>query len=272
MLNLLKYELLRKSRILIISVIILLLVECGILFGIYKGGGWSALAILLIFLMTSGTILFVFIDSVRSYSTDLNQKEGYSLFLTPTSGYKIIGSKAIISFVELIVMVAIVFGFMVINLKFTQSLYTEAFEAVITPLFEALEKLYTIPSLFELFLVVMVYVFEWFAVIMIAILSMTLRKTILSSSKLGWLISLIFFVVIYSAMETITMVVLAPFGFVNEIFDMSRLGMQANSSTVPPNFTFDIFKYIGISACLYPIYLSVLFFFSGKLLNKRVDL
>lgn len=268
MLKLMKYELLRKQRILIISTSILFFIELAILFGIFKGGGWSALAILLIFMMIFGVILFVFVDSIRSYSVDLNQKEGYSLFLTPTSGYKIIGSKAIISFIELIFFVVIVFGLMVLNYKFTQFLYPDAFSKVVTPLFDTLKQMYSIPKLTELFFIILVYVFEWFAVIMIAILAMTLRKTILSNSKLGWLISLIFFVVIYSTMETITMLVLAPFGFFNEILDLSRMNMNAAT----PTFNFDIYRYLGISACIYPIYLAIFFFFSGKLLNKRVDL
>lgn len=270
MLKLMKYELLKKSKLMIISASVLFLMEIAILFGIYKGGGWAVLSIFLIFFMIFGVIIFVFVDSIRSYSSDLNQKEGYSLFLTPTSGYKIIGSKAIMSFVELLLFTVIVFVFMVLNFQVTKALYPAPFQEVITPLFEALKQMYKIPNVFELFLMVLVYVFEWFSIIMIAILAMTLRKTILSNSKVGWLLSLIFFVVIYSTMETISMVALAPFGFYNELLNFFQTSSSATTDI--PTFTFNIFKYVGVAACLYPIYLGTFFFFAGKLLNKRVDL
>ncbi|MBC7960204.1 MAG: hypothetical protein H7X94_10085 [Vallitaleaceae bacterium] len=268
MLKLLKYEFYRKLKMFIIAASILVFAEGVVLFGIFKGGGWTILSFLTTFFMISGVVLFVFIDSIRTYSSDLNQKEGYSLFLTPTSGYKIIGSKAIMSFLELLVFVTIVFAMMVLNFEVTKFMYKDVVQSILDPMFEALKTVYTIPNLFEIIMIVLVYVFEWFAVIMIAILSMTLRKTILANSKLGWLISLVFFVVLYSTMETITMFVLAPFGFYREIIDL----IQTSTQFAPSQFTFNIFKYVGVAACMYPLYLGILFYFSGKLLNQRVDL
>ncbi|PKM93342.1 MAG: hypothetical protein CVU84_16115 [Firmicutes bacterium HGW-Firmicutes-1] len=269
MIKLIKYELLRKQNNIFISLIILAFLELGILFGIYKGGEWILLSMVFIFTMIAGGILMVFIDTIRSYSFDLNQKQGYSLFLTPTSGYKIIGSKGLVSLIELLFVVIVVFGLMFLNFQFTKTLYYDQINQVSGEIFHVIKQSNVLPSLGQFFLFVTASTFEWFTVIMIAILAITLRKTILSDSKIGWIISLVFFIAIYSLMEIINATALASFGFIGDMNEM----VQLSSTTPDPSvITEYIYKYLRIACALFPIYIGVLFYFSGKLLNKRVDL
>lgn len=266
MLRLIKYEIMRKRKLIIASVAVLIFIELGILFGIYKGDQWSALSIFLIFIMIFSSIIIVFVDTIRSYSFDLNNKQGYSLFLTPTSGYKIIASKALVSLLELITVVFVVFVLMYLNFQFTKFLYFDSVNQLTLDMIQAIKETSFLPTLPQFSLFIAASTFQWFTVIMIAILAMTIRKTILSQSKVGWLISLAFFIALYSLIEVINVTALTSFGLVNDIIKMS------NINTDPTYFSSYIFKYVGISAVLYPIYISVLFFLSGFFLNKRVDL
>ncbi|MDA3847147.1 MAG: hypothetical protein PF505_11495 [Vallitaleaceae bacterium] len=95
MLNLLKYEFLRRKNVLAITGIFMVIAEIIILLGINKRGALLGVAIVLILLMIIGVTVLIFAEAIRSYSTDLNQKQGYMLFMTPNSGYKILGSKMI---------------------------------------------------------------------------------------------------------------------------------------------------------------------------------
>lgn len=266
MFKLIKYEFLKKQKFLFATIAGLIFMELGILFGIYKGGQWSALSIFLIFIMISGIVLLVFIDTVRSYSFDLNNKQGYSLFLTPVSGYKIIASKALVSLIELLLGVFVVFILMYLNFSFTKFLYFDSTNQLVKDMIMAIKESAILPTLPQISLFITASAFQWFTVIMIAILAMTIRKTILSQSKFGWLISLVLFIALYSLIETINVAALTSFGLFSDIIEM------ANIQADPTYFSSYIFKYVGISAILYPIYISILFFLSGMFLNKRVDL
>lgn len=269
MLNLIKYEFLRKQKQIIMFFSILVFLELGILFGIYKGGQWAALSIAFIFVMLSSSVLVVFIDTLRSYSVDLNEKQGYSLFLTPTNGYKIIGSKAIVSLIELAFVVLVVFGLMVINFEVTKSLYYDSVSELTSIIIDFVKSQNIIPTIGQTSLLVITSTLEWFSVIMIAILAMTLRKTILSNSKIGWFISFVFFIAIYSGMEILNALALTAFGFIGDMNNIITISSSQTDITIVSDI---IYKYFKLACILFPIYISLLFYFSGRLLNKRVDL
>lgn len=269
MLKLMKYEFLRRQRVFLIALVILLFIEGAIIFCIYKGNAWIALGIILGLLLCYGSVLFVFIDSIASYSMDLNQKSGYSLFLTPTSGYKIIASKALISFIELLIVIGIVFGFVFLDIKFIDLRYSDQISEMTKAMIAGLKEVGFIPEIKVIVATVFVFFLEWFNMIMVAILAMTIRKTLLSNIKLGWLISFIFFIAIYTTLSTITMAVIMPLGYFSDMMELMNLEAAGH---VPNLKDFNIFKYILASICLYAVYLPSLFFFSGKLLGKNVDL
>ena len=109
MLNLIKYEFIRKYRL--VSMILITMLALN-LFLLTRGVGGSML-----FLVLSPIVLYVFYlaDIIKMYSDDLNKKTGYMLFMTPNSGYKIISSKLLAAILEGFALVLIYFIFILIN-------------------------------------------------------------------------------------------------------------------------------------------------------------
>ena len=109
MLKLIKYEFLRKYKLITMTVISALVLN---LFLITKGiAGSSAF---LVFFPLVLAVLYVS-DIIRTYSDDLNKKSGYMLFMTPNSGYKIILSKLTAAIMEGLGILLLYFVFILIN-------------------------------------------------------------------------------------------------------------------------------------------------------------
>lgn len=109
MISLIKYEFIRKYKL--VSMILITILALNLLL-LTKGAGGSML-----FLVVSLSALFVFylVDIIKMYSDDLNKKTGYMLFMTPNSGYKIIWAKLLAAIIEGAGLVLIYFIFILIN-------------------------------------------------------------------------------------------------------------------------------------------------------------
>lgn len=273
MLKLIKYEILRKQKLLLIAFVILALMEAAILLGIHKGGNLAAMAIMLIVFMCVGVFLFVLIDCIRSYSSDLNQKQGYMLFMTPTRGHKIIGSKVIVGFVELLIFGLIVFGFMVLNFIVTKNLYLDTMDKSLTEMISTLKEIYSvaIPSIWNILVMIIEQMLEWFALIITIFFAITLRKTILSQTKFGGIISFVLFIGIYSAMGGLNMAVMATTGIWGDYMQLINTATQTDTMNFH-SLTTILTKFIAVSGGMYFIFIGIFYYISGKLLDKRVDL
>ncbi len=102
MLKLLKYEWLRRQRLLMGAALAVLFMEGITLYSIWRGGNWNILAICLTAVLFIGCLLLPLLDTVTQYYSDFKQKHGYMLFMTPQSGYSILWSKALFAFMELV--------------------------------------------------------------------------------------------------------------------------------------------------------------------------
>ena len=89
MLKLIKYELKRKYKSTLLAFIILMVIELITVLTLYKQPLLLFLTMGFTFLMMYGIPIYIFIDSSRSYSIDLTQKQGYMIFLTPIKIYSI---------------------------------------------------------------------------------------------------------------------------------------------------------------------------------------
>lgn len=280
MLNLMKYEIDRRKKAVIIFMAIVVVVQGLILFGLYRDGGWPVLSAVTAILLTIGTYLFVLFDSIRTYYSDLNSSEGYMLFLTPNSGYKIIASKLIIAFIELMLFVMVAVAFIILDYVVIKHLFIDTGPAYIREIFYDLADFYKalIPGIGQIFVFSFSTILQWFNVIMMAILAITLTKTLLSNKKYSWLISLGIFIAINVALQFLSMAVISSFGFYKDIMNLARMQVQVNlegaSLTVGtyPSIGNLIFKYTAIMTVLYAIYVSVFYAISGWLLDKRIDL
>jgi len=273
MLKLLKYEFLRRRKVIAMTAAFMVLAEVIILLGINKRGALLGVAIVLILLMVIGVTVLIFAEAIRSYSTDLNQKQGYMLFLTPNSGYKILGSKMIINGITLLVFSTVTFLFMYLNFLYAKGLYFTNSTGEFKQIVDALGEIYggAIPGPLAIFLLYMVQLIEWFGYIMVAILAITLRKTLFAQSRHGGLLSFVVFIIVYGIMQTINFFILAGYGLANKYMD--GINTMIESDVFDSSLYFGIIRnYIILAIVLWLIYITVYYFISARLLNKRVDL
>lgn len=271
MLNLIKYEIQRRTGAILTSLLIMVVLQSFIVFGFYRGGSWIVLSTILLALLTIGVYLFVLFDGIRTYYYDLNSSEGYMLFLTPNSGYKILGSKLIVSFCELLFYVMIAISLLLLDYFIVKSLFIDSGSAEIQLIFNRLATSYksVTPSIGSIFVFSFTTILQWFNVITMAVMAITLTKTILSDNKYNWLISLAFFLVINIGLQFLSMGIIASFGFLK---DVTRLAGMEGSTGELPEIGSIIMKFTGIMTVLYAIYISISYYVSARLLDKRIDI
>jgi len=265
-LKLLKYEFMRRKNTLAAFCILLAVAEGLILFGLYKGKGWVALSIFLSVIMVAAVYFYGLLDAIGSYFSDLKNKHGYMLFLTPVSGYRIIGAKALFGVIQLFVSAILVFLLMFLNLRISGKLYLsgtqlEQFWIAAKAGLGAL-----VPNLWQIIQFVVITLMQWFNIIMMGIFAITLSKTVFSSSRHRFLLSLLFFILVNMAVQAITITVLAPFGLFG---DMIHYEVMDN---VMVYGSLNLDKYFTIGIGLYAVYISLFYFLSGRLLHRRIDL
>ena len=109
MLNLIKYEFIKKTN-LVIALILSIIVNLFLVLKFQTQGSTMFIGLFPLVIMT----LYV-VDVISMYSRDLNNKSGYMLFMTPNSGYKIIFSKLITAIIEGILILVVYFLIILIN-------------------------------------------------------------------------------------------------------------------------------------------------------------
>ncbi|GMQ57919.1 hypothetical protein AN1V17_23140 [Vallitalea sediminicola] len=196
MLRLMKYESLKKAKLIVIALVMFGLIELAILFTIYKGGIALVFTVILIFLLGFGGLIFLLIDSINMYSSDLYKKPGYMLFLTPTNSYQIIGSKLIISLIEATIGLGMYIGFMLLNYKIVYAKYLNDPASNARMIMDFFESFSALPSPSEIILGIVSFIIGWFALILTIYLAITIRKTLLANVKLGGIFSFLFFLIL----------------------------------------------------------------------------
>jgi hypothetical protein len=279
MLNLIKYEIDRRRKAILTFLAIVIVVQSLIIFGFYRGGGWIALSVFSIVLITISVYLFMIFDGIRTYYSDLNRSEGYMLFLTPNSGYKIIASKLVVNFFELVLFVFAAVVMLLLDYFIIKNLFIDSGSVELKQFFYALAEANkdVIPSIGHIFLYFFTTAIQWFNIIVMAILAITLTKTILSNTRYSWLISIGLYIAISIGIQFLSMGVTAAFGIYSDIKTLInfvvRVGPEQQFSIEPmPTIGDVVYKYTAVMTALYIIYISVFYYLSGWLLDKRIDL
>ncbi len=123
MLKLVKFEFLRKRMSFMLAAALIVL---GQIYALYKYFSINDVIrdnfteeILGIFLgaLAVGLILLYLIDLIFLFRNDLFKQEGYMLFMTPNSGYKLLGGKLIFALLEGVAIAGIYLSIAFINLK-----------------------------------------------------------------------------------------------------------------------------------------------------------
>ena len=265
MLNLLKYELKKRKSTLIVGAIALIALEALTLYNLSKDK--VILAMILSVLMVVGAVLIAFLDTAVQYFNDFKKAQGTLLFLTPNKGSKIVGSKMIFGALELLAGMVIVVLSIYVSNRYAVSMGYEGIGPQITSVIAELELSFGAGSTWWIATGFLIIVFLQYASSQsVAILSVTLGRTILSRSSYNWLWAVIIFIGTSFAIQTVNSVILLSIG----LGDGWLQEIMMNGDVV--NSTLDVTKFLIIGAIEYAAWIAVAFFASSIMLNKKIDI
>ena len=256
MLNLIKYEFRKNRTVLLVISGGLLLLQLYYMFNAFTfKGNEDKLAFSAAFLILYSVICFfaVFILAVANYSRELNSKSSYLIFMTPNSSYTIIFSKMLSTLFLGIAIAAVFVLLCILDMNLYHMAVPEAndFATAIRHMLESMG----IPVgeiLLNALSGILTFLVDFFAVVSIVYLSVTLSATFLQNSKLKGILSVALFLLLTYVLSRITD--LLPL-----LYDPPRNTTEALLSVLPAT----IFNLAVLVVCI---------FVSGRLLEKRVSL
>lgn len=254
MLNLIKYEFIKKSRLLLITAVASL-----------------AANILLILNNESGSILFISlfpivvgilytVDILKMYSDDLNKKFGYMLFMTPNSGYKIIVSKLFTAVIEGFAILFTYFIYILINGSYI--IYKSGNMIKINEIIVVVNKLISgnfglnLGHIFMFLITALLFLISFLTT---AYTAMTIRKSIFSEIKFGGALSFLIFLLLNWLLSTIS----------SELFDLLPTYYSSFASYPTASELVYILLPINIVSIVQIIVLTLC---SGYLLEHKINL
>lgn len=191
MLKLIKFEFLRKYKLLTMTLISAIALN---ILAISRGAGGSTMFLVLFPMVLS--VLYL-VDIIKMYSEDLNKKTGYMLFMTPNSGYKIISSKLLTAILEGFALLLMYFIFILINgVYIAVSMGSEIDYSQIIRVVDNLLSGSLGFSLGHVIIFLLAALTFLIAFITTVYTAMTIRKSIFSEIKFGGLFSFIIFLLI----------------------------------------------------------------------------
>jgi hypothetical protein len=254
MLNLIKYEFVKKNKIYAITLIMTIVINILL---ITRGAAGSS-----IFLAFFPMVMAVFyiVDILKMYSDDLNKKSGYMLFMTPNSGYKIIVSKLITAVVEGFAILLLYFIYILINGSYI--IYTAGIDINYNEIINAVNGLlsgsfgFNLGHIFMFLITGLLFLISFLTT---AYTAMTIRKSIFSEVKFGGALSFIIFIVINWGISSISS---EFFNLLTPVYD----SFSANPSA--SELVYILFPINVVSI----IQIIILTFCSGYLLEQKINL
>ncbi|OQB22812.1 MAG: hypothetical protein BWY11_02017 [Firmicutes bacterium ADurb.Bin182] len=262
MLNLMKYELLRRKNLLIGAALSMVLAESVIVYGIFKGGNWNVLSGVLTVVLCVGAFLLPLLDTVAHFYSDFKHKHGFMLFMTPQSGYSIVWSKVLFGVAELAAVALLLLGCLYLSFSvangFNSVLLTDFVEEMRRGLgaggSSAMQLLFSFTGMVGL---------QLSAQLSVAVLALCVTRVIIPRNSYHWLVALLMYFALALGVDLLNSGVLLMFGFYGDIM----------RSVQNPNTILDMLgKYFAISAVTYFVWFIGCSFFSGFLINKNLDL
>ena len=172
-------------------------IELFFLYGaLTKDESKTVLGISFLMLASFVAYIFVLIYGVTSYANDLKNKSGYLTFMAPISTYSIIGAKLLSTLLTGMTFVAVIAVLAVID----YSLVANVFE--LESLLELLKEIvsafgYDLSSiLFGMLAFVVTFLIQFFMVVTVAYLAVSLASTVLQNKKIKGVVSFVLFLVL----------------------------------------------------------------------------
>lgn len=191
MLKLIKFEFLRKYKLLLMTLITSIALN---ILAISRGVGGSTMFLVLFPMVLS--VLYL-VDIIKMYSEDLNKKTGYMLFMSPNSGYKIISSKLLTAVLEGFALLLMYFIFILVNGVFIA--VSMGNEIDYSQIIRVVDNLlsgsfgFSLGHVIVFLLAALTFLIAFITTVYTA---MTIRKSIFSEIKFGGLFSFIIFLLI----------------------------------------------------------------------------
>lgn len=261
MLKLMKYELLRRKNLLIGTALAMILIESIILYGIYRGGSWNVLSIVLTVLSCAGAFLLPFLDTVAQFYSDFKHKHGFMLFMTPKSGYSVVWSKVLFAALELLTSAAILIGCLFLSYAAVNFFDKGSLSAIVEGIHAEIGTQASFTRMLLGFLGM--YGLQLLAYISIAVLALTMTRIMMPRNSYHWLIALLIYFALTIAVGLVNSGVLMLFGFIGDIKQVADNALHVGSV---------IGKYFIVGAATYILWFVGCNTLSGLLVNKNLDL
>lgn len=199
MLKMMKYEYRRGIFPLLVVITALAAAELVFLIGVFAEKD-IFVGLGLIFLIMGGwaAFMFVLIYGVIIYSQDLKNKTGYMVFMTPLSNFKIIGAKLLSILLTGITLVVFLGIIIVVDYNVIKSHNSDiaGMEVMLNDILGTTgSSLGAVVANLVGFIVVLLI--QFFTMITIAYLAVSLSSTVLQNKKIKGVVSFVLFVVLY---------------------------------------------------------------------------
>lgn len=269
MFKLLKYEFIRSYKLFITVIVVTILANIGLSFF----NNYSGIAFFITLMPIILIVIYIY-TIIKSYSNDLNKKTGYMIFLTPQSGYSIIGSKLIYTLSISIVFIIIYFLFLLCNYIFIALCEGVNVSNLFTPnnITIKIEEINLFINLkyglhiFDFIVTFICFILQQTVTVLTIYSSITIRKSIFSNTKHGGLFSFIIFIllnfiIIYSLVYIINII---QSNNINYIPLLNSTDLFSVSNSV---------KSTTLISVIYQAFLSILMFLGiGYLLENKINL
>lgn len=257
MLKLIKFEFIRKKMLFAIAIALVIIGQVYALFKYFDIEapvrayiGQEVFAVYVSIVLVVMAILYL-IDIILLFRNDLFKQEGYMLFMTPNSGYKILGAKLIFALLEGVAIAAFYLLLVYFNLKMMKlDVINFEFFKISTDEWMVIVK----------GLLLGVFVLLEFA--LTVYLSFALFKSIFSNVRFKGLITFFIFIAINVFKSKIM-------GVVGDVINRSQEVIQVSSSYFPIEQVNQALNY-GLIATMVSAVL--LFVGTGYLLENRINL
>lgn len=259
MLNLIKYEFVKKNKIYAITLIMTIVINILL---ITRGAAGSS-----IFLAFFPMVMAVFyiVDILKMYSDDLNKKSGYMLFMTPNSGYKIIVSKLMTAVLEVLVILLVYFVFIILNgafIMYSSNVDINFYETIKFINATLTGKLGI--NLFHVFLALFTLFVFLIGFITTVYTAMTIRKSIFSEVKFGGLLSFVIFMLLNWVISSLSgnfFEAISPYyESISNTMSMGRISPADLAMVMLPMIGVSIFQIVALTGV------------SGYLLENKINL
>lgn len=215
MFKMIKYEFRKHISSIIILLIVYGLLEAVFLYGmIADNQNAVVISMALLIMLTVVSYVFILVLGISTYNNELKSKSGYLVYMTPISYYHIIGAKLLYTLFAGIGFAALIFLLLTVNYNMLANEYSlNDFTTVFNVMLRTLGTDYTLGTLLLLVLVQIISMLvNFFMIVTVAYLAISLSTTILQNSKAKGFLSFFLFIVIIT-------VVLYLEGLIPEIYD-----------------------------------------------------